>query len=297
MWNVSSRTQVLAEIQRPGHHLITHGSFMRLIFDYKSYRTFLRDYYLWQKGRHPSFSYAVFAKQVGLSSAAHIQLILSGKRNLTVHNIHRVADALALPSGELEYFEALVHQNQAETAAEKKYYSERLSRLSGHKPQSSRRLKVSYLLSSGILPALLLMIEGKNMKAAASAGDRFGYSAEEAEKILKQLLKEGVITLQDDQIRLSQRHLILHDKRTQSQAQKAFLGQQLRFSVRALETMYEKEAKFYAHTFTISSRNKERYLDEIKGLLERVTQLSDEEDGDSVMQLNIQLFPYERDLH
>ncbi|MGK5090322.1 TIGR02147 family protein [Bdellovibrionota bacterium FG-2] len=269
---------------------------MRLIYDYKAYRAFLKDYYLSQKEKNPSFSYAVFAKQVGLSSSAHIQLILSGKRNLTVHNIHRVAETLSLPQGELDFFETLVHLNQAEGVSEKKFYAERLLNLSVDKPQSSRRLKVSFLLSSGILPALLLSIEGKTLSSATSAGDRFGYSVDETEKVLKQLLKEGVIRLEEDHIRLSHRHLILHDKKAQSQAQKNFLSQQLRLSTRAFERMYEKEGKFFAHTFTINPAGMARYIDEVKTLLEKMTQLSDAEAGDSVMQLNLQLFPYEKSL-
>ena len=275
---------------------------MRLIYDYTSFGTFLKEYYLSQKKKVPSYSYAAFAKQVGLSSSAHIQLIISGKRNITVHNIHRMAEALSLPKRELEYFEALVHENQAESPTEKKFYQERLRELRLEKPSSSARLKISFLLSKGILPALLLSVEGKDLATASRSGDRFGYTHQETERILEQLMKEGIIFLsaaetgQTARIRLSQRHLILHDKRNQSQAQKSYLAEQLHLSAQAFQRMYEKEAKFFAHTFTIRPVDLERYISEVKGVIERLTRLSDEEAGDTVMQLNMQLFPYEKKL-
>lgn len=270
---------------------------MRLIYDYNSFRSFLKDYYLVQKKKVPSFSYGVFARQCGLSSPAHIQLILSGKRNLTVHNLHRVAEALVLPQGELDFFEALVHQNQAETPAEKKFYERRLEQLRLGKPLSSARIKVSRLLSNAYFPAILLSIEGKEIESAvAAASPRFGYSQDQIRELLNQLLREGVIELVHQKIRLSQRHLILRDQKTKSQAQKSFLRQQTQLSVKAFERMYEQDGKFFAHTFTLSHESLEQYTQEIHTLIERITKLSDEEPNDTVMQLNVQLFPYERNL-
>ena len=270
---------------------------MRLIYDYNSYRSFLKDVYLFQKDKNPSFSFSVFAKQLGLSSPAHIQLILSGRRNLTVHNIHRAAEGLALPRGELEYFETMVHCNQAQSPSEKKYYDERLTALRAGKPRSSARLKVSSLLSSGILPALLLSIDGKRVDGVGRVGESFGFSEQETAKILNQLVREKILEIKDSKYRLSQRHLILHDRKAQSQAQKSFLSQQLRLSQRAFERMYEKEGKFFAHTFTLNAASLERYVEEMKKMIEKITELSDEEAGETVMQLNLQLFPYEKSLN
>ena len=58
--------------------------------------------------------------------------------------------------------------------------------------------------------------------------------------------------------------------------------------------MYNQQGKFFAHTFTITENGLDKYSDEIKTLLEKITKLSDEETGTQVMQLNIQLFPYEK---
>lgn len=266
---------------------------MRLVFDYRSFRDFLKDYYKLQKDKNRSFSYSVFARQCGLSSAAHIQLILSGKRNLTVQNIHRVADALSLPLEEREFFETLVHLNQAETHAEKKFYERRLRQMQIDKPRSSARLKVSSLLGNAYFPALLLSVDGKEMEEAISAASvRFSYSRNEITKLLEQFRREGVIELVDGRIQLSQRHLILHDKKASSQAQKSSLLQQLRLSLKAFEERYDRDAKFYSHTFTMAEAAHERCTMEIHELIERITKISDEEPGEEVMQINVQLFPY-----
>ena len=63
-----------------------------------------------------------------------------------------------LPLAELDFFETLVHFEQAESSVELNYYKRRLDQLRIGKPKSSARQKLSKLLSSAFFPAVFTKV-------------------------------------------------------------------------------------------------------------------------------------------
>ncbi len=102
---------------------------MLTLFDYQQYREFLKDYYLDQKKRKTGLTYARFSEIAGLNSPNYLKLVMDGEKNLTSENIVRFAKALKFSDHESDYFEALVHFNQAKKSLEREYYQERMNRL------------------------------------------------------------------------------------------------------------------------------------------------------------------------
>jgi primosomal protein N'' len=68
------------------------------------------------------------------------------------------------------------------------------------------------------------------------------------------------------------------------------LKEQLGESGRAFDSQYETGAKFRTHIFTVSIENWRSYVLEIERFLERITQLSDQDQSDHVAQINLQFF-------
>lgn len=85
------------------------------IFDYLDYRAFLSDYYDAAKKNTRAFSYRYLARRAGFSSPNFIKLVMDGKRNLGDESIGAVATAFDLDTAEAQFFEALVHFDQAST--------------------------------------------------------------------------------------------------------------------------------------------------------------------------------------
>ncbi|HUP56210.1 MAG TPA: TIGR02147 family protein [Bdellovibrionota bacterium] len=101
---------------------------MRRIYEYKSYREFLTDFYESRKRSSEKFTLRRFASMAGFHSAGFLKMILSGQRNLSHESIRKLATALELNKEETGHFTNLVLLNQATTTDEKKYYAEQLLR-------------------------------------------------------------------------------------------------------------------------------------------------------------------------
>ncbi|MBL8028776.1 MAG: TIGR02147 family protein [Fibrobacteres bacterium] len=96
------------------------------IFRYNNYRQFLKDFYEEQKALDKKYSHRFFADKIGLNSTGFFSDVLKGKRNLTPALILKFANALKLKNDEQDYFENLVHFNQAGTHEEKNSYYNKL---------------------------------------------------------------------------------------------------------------------------------------------------------------------------
>jgi uncharacterized protein (TIGR02147 family) len=101
------------------------------VFEYQQYRDYLRDYYLDEKRRKTGLTYARFSSAAGIRAPNFLKMVIDGQKNLTAESIARFSKALAFKEHESEYFEALVHFNQARDPLERQFYEERLQRVRG----------------------------------------------------------------------------------------------------------------------------------------------------------------------
>lgn len=103
------------------------------IFNFTDYREYLRVYYNGMKDTRRYFSYRYFSRLAGLGGKNYFQMVMQGKRNLSLSSISKFTKALKLSKKESAYFEAMVLYNQAENELEKdRYFTE----LIGLRPQT-----------------------------------------------------------------------------------------------------------------------------------------------------------------
>lgn len=108
---------------------------MNAVFEYESYRDYLKDFYQFKKRENPSFSFRFFAKRAGLNSGNYLKLVMDGERNLTQKSVLKFIKGLALNEWESLYFENLVFLNQCSNEAEKKFYSRNMELAKSHHSQ------------------------------------------------------------------------------------------------------------------------------------------------------------------
>lgn len=96
------------------------------VYDYTDFRLFLKAYYEGQKKSNPAFSYRYFALRAKINSSGLFKNVVDGKRSLGRGLIVRFAEAMRLGKKEAEYFENLVHFNEAATIEEKRIFFERM---------------------------------------------------------------------------------------------------------------------------------------------------------------------------
>ncbi len=96
------------------------------VFDFVDYREFIKAWYENAKSGHSSFSYRAFSKKAGFNSSNFFMLVMQGKRNLTEDSIAKMIVGLELNKQEREFFRNLVLFNQAKTHEDKDLYYKRL---------------------------------------------------------------------------------------------------------------------------------------------------------------------------
>ncbi|HHO53822.1 MAG TPA: TIGR02147 family protein [Deltaproteobacteria bacterium] len=97
------------------------------VFDFVSYRAFMRSWYEARKQVDRRFSHRMFARRAGVSSPSLFNEIVQGKRNLTSQNLQGFQRALGLSGASAVFFADLVALDQAPTEAERNAAWQRLS--------------------------------------------------------------------------------------------------------------------------------------------------------------------------
>ena len=110
------------------------------LFSYTNYRQYLFDYYTDQKKKKSGFTYARFAKKIGISSPNYYKLVMDGEKNLTPENVVRFSNGLDLDPTEGDFFETLVNFNQAKIDMEKTFYQKRLHKILLEKKRENDQL-------------------------------------------------------------------------------------------------------------------------------------------------------------
>jgi uncharacterized protein (TIGR02147 family) len=96
------------------------------IFAYTDYREFMKDFFTFMKSTKPFFSYQYFAEKAGFKAKSFVHKVIKGERALSQNSLFNIARVLNLKGKEIEFFEALVHFNDASTAQEREYYLDRM---------------------------------------------------------------------------------------------------------------------------------------------------------------------------
>lgn len=261
---------------------------------FEAYREYLRAYYLHRKSVTPGYSYRAFAEAAHARSPNYLKLVIDGKRNLTVENIHEFAGALGLSGDDREYFEAMVLENQARSPREKSFYAERMARLRRRRPSRSGHLKPDALLSEWFsIPLYLCLQDQPTESAQENAARRLGLPMRSVSAAVEQLLAKGLLRVEDGHYRISFEHVTFHSPERGNAAQRDYLKSQLLASVEAFNRTYSASGKFFSHTFSISAANYPRYVDHVKRLLSLVTEDCQADPCEQLVQLNVQLFPLE----
>jgi uncharacterized protein (TIGR02147 family) len=98
------------------------------IYEYDNYRSFLKDFYFFEKARNKNFSFRFFSRMAGFKSPNFLKKVMEGECNLSEESIPKFAKALKLNKEETEFFRNLVLLNQARTVEEKKVHAQEILR-------------------------------------------------------------------------------------------------------------------------------------------------------------------------
>jgi uncharacterized protein (TIGR02147 family) len=172
------------------------------IWEYVEPTEFLKAHYQARKARQESFSFAVWAQEMGIKSRSFLRLVLIGKRSLTEDMAPLFAQNLKLNKSESLYFHHLVGLQRATQLQTKEYHSREISKLRSkfllkkHSLLEVNRNDLFDFLASYQIPRLqvLLTLEEVN-KTAENLARLLKMKESEVQSHLKNLQKLGLAEL------------------------------------------------------------------------------------------------------
>ena len=267
------------------------------VLQYTNYRVFLHDYYAYKKSTSAVFSLRFFAAKAGLSSHAHLKLVMDGKRNITKNTVVKIIQGLNLADERATYFENLVFFNQAKTDKEKAFYYGKLvkstpgSRL--HKmDQAHFRIFTEWYHS-----VIREMVELRGFNPAPEwISRRLGgtITPAQAAESLNLLSSLGLISRTANGYSQSQ-SLITTDDEVSDLLVKQYHRQMLDQAKDSMENVPAEKRDISAVTFAIQRKDFPALKKHLQLMRKELLDFSSESGiGEDVVQVNIQLFPLTR---
>lgn len=263
------------------------------IFDYTDYQKALSDFYYNEKKKSSVISHRYIAQKLGFSAGFFSQVI-SGKSNISEKNIPKFAKLLKLNSHETAYFETLVLYNQAKIPETKKLYFEKLSAFNREKITDFS--EYDYLFYdkwyySAILELLdFFSFDGENYEELSkSLYPRI--SVLEAQNAIE-MLKGLSLIQKEGHIYKKTNRLLTCSNPNQSRIVTKYALHMIDRGKAAIESLDSSERNISWLTMSVSDRNYQTMVEEIRAFRRKMMQLaSNDEEASRVYQMNLQLFP------
>ena len=266
------------------------------VFDYSSFRKWMKDYIEAYKCLDSSFSYRAAARKFGFASPNYLQQVICGKRNLGDKSIANISSACKIGKKASRYFSLLVHFAQAEDFAYK-------NRLFSEIIRSKTRSSVIKIIADQseyynewyhcVVRELAVGMKTDSPDYAAIA--RKVYPAilpKQVKKSIEMLLKRGFIRTNDAGTLEQASPLIATDRETQSLMVRNFHRKMLGITQDSLADVPPEKREISSITMKISGAGFERIKRRIQDFKEELMQIiKEDENTDRVYQANFTLFP------
>jgi len=268
------------------------------VFDYLDFRALLRDYYVAKKEEGRSFSYRAFSRRVGLRSPNHLKRVTDGERNLTPAMAIRYADAMGLEGDAATYFSDLVSFNQASSTKERNAAYQRLTGSRGYRKAHKLELAHAAYHATWYVPAIREMVLQADFRPDPQwIAKRMipPIGRVQAERALNVLMELGMLEEDADGALRQVDTVVTTGPETRGLHIANFHRAMLERASESLDLTAGAERDISSLTFTVG----EDGLRRIKARVQRfrkelIALLAQEDEGERVLQLNMQLFPLTR---
>lgn len=267
------------------------------ILQYTNYRVFLHDYYAYKKLTSAAFSLRFFASKAGLSSHAHLKLVMDGKRNITKNTVVKLIQGLGFADERAQYFENLVFFNQAKTDKEKAFYYGKLIRSTPGSRLHKMDCAQFRIFTEWYHSVIREMVELVGFNPAPEWISRHlggKISPLEASESLRLLISLGLLSKTANGFRQAQ-NLITTDDEVNDLLVKEYHRQMLDIAKSAIEDVPADKRDISAVTFAIRRKDFPSLKKHLQLMRKELLDFScDAGTGEDVVQVNIQLFPLTR---
>jgi len=261
---------------------------------YTNYRVYLRDYYQYRKEISTVFSHRFFAAKAGLGSPNYLKLVMDGTRNLSAKSLARFVKGLGLTATRAAYFENLVQFNQAQTLDERNLFYQKLLRVrtrAGLKPLDEGQFD---LFTHWRYLVLREMVGLKGFKKHPQwiADQMHGaITPKEAGDALEKLVGLGLVRKTANGYRQVDINISTQDE-VRSLLVKNYHRQMLSLAADAMDRLPATQRDISSVTIPIRKSDFTKVKEHLQLMRKELLNLAAEADqGEAVIQINLQLFP------
>ncbi len=269
------------------------------IFKFIDFRSYLGEYYREQKQLNPTFSYRYFSAQMGIKAPNFLQWIIEGKRNLSLKNVPQISLILEHSEKESIYFENLVKFGQAKLLADKDFYFRVL--MEQRKPSPAAQVtELQYEhFSHWYNEALRVLFTYLDVKIDENYDFRKlgrmispGISGAEARRSVQLMKKLNMISIgHDGLVEVTDRITTTGDE-VRSFFVKKFHESMIHLAAESIDRFPSEVRDISGVTMSLSEESFETIKNEIQQTRKRILSIVEQEENhDSLYQLNVQLFP------
>ena len=265
------------------------------VYDYLDYRSFLRDYYRKKKQASYAFSFRAFSARAKLSSPNHIKRVIDGDRNLTAETARNVAAACGLAQAGQQYFCDLVAYDQASDEQSKAAALKRLS--SARQYQRAHRIDMAHEAyhDHWYIPAIRELIASESFRNSPEwIAEQLlpPISASEAKYAIDVLLDLGLVESYRGGVLRQVDHVVATEAETRSRRIANYHRQMLQRASDAISAIAPDARDISSVTLLLDNRAANRLKRRIQRFRRELIEMSlSEDNGDRVVQVNVQLFP------
>lgn len=265
------------------------------IYQYVDYRKFLRDKFLQKKDQERNFSYRKFSLLAGLSSPNFLKLVIENKRNLSEAGIRKFAVGFRLNETEEEYFRNMVLMNQSKSHEEKDCFYRKMVQCKGFaRTHLLEKKKYEYYSAwyHPVVRELVVFQKGTVDAKWISEHTNPQITEGQAKRSLKLLEELGMIKREDDRW-LQANPIVTTGPEVSSVLVTKYHKNMIAMAKESIERFPSRQRDISSVTIRVNKENmpevKKAAIEFRKQLL-GLESLSNEKD-ETIMQLNIQIFP------
>jgi uncharacterized protein (TIGR02147 family) len=266
---------------------------MKSITTYLDYRVFLREYYEYQKQLDSFFSYRYIAGKVGLDHGYVVKL-LQEKVHIAEKYIDKFASLCHLEGREAQYFKTLVHFNKAKHENQIKILFEKLVALAGVEVHELNKNQYEFYTKwyYTAVRAVLARMKFRDDYAALAKSLSPKITESQARKAVQLLEKLGLIKKDEKGIFRVTSNVITTGTNLHTAAVRQFQRETIRLAEESLERHHKDLRDISTVTVSIDREDMQELKNRVAEFRKSIMKFANQsKDANSVLQLNVQLFP------
>jgi uncharacterized protein (TIGR02147 family) len=259
-----------------------------IVTEYSDYRSFFSDFISYKKSSNPFWSYGVWAKDLGLTGASTLSMIMSGKRNPSTKLCQIFSDYFEFNNDETDYFINLVKiQKQTKNNPE---LTAMLLQQNKKKLPAKNEKPLFFDWRAFVIRELTKLDDFQEDINWVRERLNNRISTQEIKEVIDKLIIHGALERgPSGRLQASSQTILPGDNISREDA-RVFHNEISELSRKSFDIDINQRA-LNSSTLSIKEKNLSQAKDLIRNFQIEFSKLLEEDGGDEVFQLNIQFFP------